>query len=69
MNHAWNYGLDAKANHAASYEIFAKGWLQGVTVWGRPVDLEVFSGQTMLVSDDRAGAIYRITYKKSKTAR
>ncbi len=45
-----------------SYEIFAQGWLQGVEAWGRPVDLLVMEDGAMLVSDDRAGAVYRITY-------
>ena len=30
--------------------------------WGRPVDLEVLPDGSMLVSDDQAGVIYRITY-------
>jgi len=51
-------------NRSASYEVFAQGWLQGEIAWGRPVDLEVLPDGSMLVSDDRAGAIYRITYRK-----
>ncbi len=54
---------------AVSYEVFAEGWLQGVTAWGRPVDLEVLPDGSMLVSDDRAGAIYRIIYQKPKAAK
>jgi len=30
--------------------------------WGRPVDILIMKDGAMLVSDDRAGAIYRITY-------
>ena len=45
------------------YEIFAEGWLQGSRAWGRPVDLLVLPDGSLLVSDDRAGAIYRITYR------
>jgi glucose/arabinose dehydrogenase len=44
------------------YEIFAEGWLQGERAWGRPVDVLVLQDGSLLVSDDRAGAIYRITY-------
>jgi glucose/arabinose dehydrogenase len=45
-----------------SYEPFAQGWLQGRQAWGRPVDVQVMPDGALLVSDDRAGAIYRISY-------
>lgn len=45
-----------------TYETFAEGWLQEGKAWGRPVDIEVMEDGTMLVSDDRAGVIYRIRY-------
>jgi len=48
---------------AVSYEVFAKGWLQGAKAWGRPVDILVMPDGALLVSDDRAGAIYRIIYR------
>ena len=44
------------------YEVFAEGWLQGDNAWGRPVDVLILKDGSLLVSDDRAGAIYRITY-------
>ena len=47
---------------AKSYKVFADGWLQGGKAWGRPVDILVMPDGAMLVSDDRAGAVYRITY-------
>ncbi|MCL4691595.1 MAG: sorbosone dehydrogenase family protein [Candidatus Hydrogenedentes bacterium] len=48
---------------ATSYEVFAEGWLQdNGNAWGRPVDVQVMPDGSMLVSDDRANAIYRITY-------
>jgi glucose/arabinose dehydrogenase len=50
-------------NEVSSYEVFAEGWLQGDEAWGRPVDLHVAPDGSLLVSDDRAGAIYRIQYK------
>lgn len=52
-----------KNNKAVNYTVFAEGWLQGDTAWGRPVDVEVMSDGSLLVSDDRAGVIYRITYE------
>ncbi|HYG63929.1 MAG TPA: sorbosone dehydrogenase family protein [Thermoanaerobaculia bacterium] len=48
---------------AVSYEPFAQGWLSGGKVWGRPVDVEVMPDGALLVSDDHAGAIYRITHR------
>ncbi|WP_445291995.1 PQQ-dependent sugar dehydrogenase [Bdellovibrio sp. BCCA] len=42
---------------------FVEGWLQGDSAWGRPVDVEVLSDGSMLVSDDKAGVIYRVTYQ------
>ena len=45
------------------YEVFAEGWLEADnTRWGRPVDVQVMPDGALLVSDDTAGAIYRITY-------
>jgi glucose/arabinose dehydrogenase len=49
---------------AVSYKTFAEGWLQNRRVWGRPVDVLVMPDGALLVSDDEAGAIYRIIYKK-----
>jgi glucose/arabinose dehydrogenase len=51
-----------EASRPVSYETFAEGWLQGGSAWGRPVDLLVMPDGAFLVSDDEAGAIYRITY-------
>ena len=47
---------------AAGAEVFAEGWLQGATAWGRPVDVLVMPDGALLVSDDRAGAVYRIAF-------
>jgi len=49
-------------NAATSYEVFAEGWLKDGTAWGRPVDVQDMPDGSLLVSDDRANAIYRITY-------
>ena len=50
------------AGRPSSYQTFAEGWLQGRSAWGRPVDVLVMSDGALLVSDDKAGAIYRISY-------
>lgn len=44
---------------------FATGWLEGSDVLGRPVDIIVADDGSLLVSDDSAGRIYRISYKSS----
>jgi glucose/arabinose dehydrogenase len=46
-----------------SYQPFAEGWLQGQSAWGRPADVLVAPDGSLLVSDDTAGAIYRIHYR------
>ena len=47
---------------AVSYEPFATGFNRGNDVFGRPVDLLMLADGSMLVSDDTADAIYRISY-------
>ncbi|MDB5884885.1 MAG: glucose / Sorbosone dehydrogenase family protein [Polaromonas sp.] len=49
---------------AGKAEIFADGWLDSDTgtYRGRPVDVAPMKDGSMLVSDDYAGAIYRISY-------
>jgi glucose/arabinose dehydrogenase len=50
---------------AISYDVFAEGWLKNNRAWGRPVDVLVMPDGALLVSDDRAGVIYRISYNHS----
>lgn len=52
-------------NKAAEYTPFATGWLDenGKTI-GRPVDVQIAPDGALLVSDDKQGAVYRITYHK-----
>lgn len=49
---------------AASSKVFAEGWLDSSTgeYLGRPVDVAQLPDGSILVSDDFAGAIYRISY-------
>ena len=51
-----------EGDRAVSYEPFAEGWLGRLGVSGRPVDVEVMPDGALLVSDDYAGAVYRITW-------
>jgi len=52
-----------EGGRAVAYEPFATGWLQGQNAWGRPADVLVMPDGSLLVSDDYAGAIYRISYR------
>ena len=54
--------VKVNGSKAVAYEPFATGFNRGNEVFGRPVDLLMLSDGSMLVSDDTAGAIYRITY-------
>ncbi len=58
--------VELSGNEALSYKPFAEGWLDTDTdeAWGRPVDLEHLPDGSILVSDDYANAIYRISYKQ-----
>ena len=48
-------------------EGFAEGWLRpDGKVTGRPVDILVMPDGSLLVSDDRSGAIYRISYNAER---
>ena len=74
---SWNRSKDAghtgyrislvkiENNQAKSYETFASGWLGADKrkAWGRPVDILVLPDGSLLVSDDQANVIYRISYK------
>ena len=58
--------LDSQGR-VARQEPFVEGWLQRdasgkESVWGRPVDVLVMPDGSLLISDDLAGAIYRVQY-------
>ncbi|KYG80106.1 sorbosone dehydrogenase [Roseivirga seohaensis] len=75
---SWNRSLDAghigyqlrfvqvEGDKVISSEIFASGWLDQKTNkgWGKPVDILEMPDGSILVSDDVAGVIYRISYEK-----
>lgn len=56
--------IDDQGN--ATMEPFAEGWLDEATgeYLGRPVDVAQLPDGSILVSDDLAGALYRISYSK-----
>jgi glucose/arabinose dehydrogenase len=52
-----------RGDEIVSTEVFAEGWLRPKGPWGRPVDVLELPDGSLLVSDDHAGAIYRVTYR------
>lgn len=48
---------------AGASEVFAEGWLDATGIYkGRPVDVAPMKDGSLLISDDYAGAIYRVSY-------
>jgi glucose/arabinose dehydrogenase len=56
--------VNVKNNKAISYQPFITGWEKGGKYWGRPAALLVMPDGSLLVSDDDAGVIYRVTYRQ-----
>ena len=55
--------LQLEGNRVVDYEVFADGWLlDNNLAWGRPVAVLEMPDGALLVSDDAAGVIYRISY-------
>ena len=54
--------LSQDGEQSLAYESFAEGWLDGDTVKGRPAGLLMAPDGSLLLSDDKRGAIYRISY-------
>ena len=55
--------VKVEGGRATSYEPFASGWLKGSVASGRPADVLVMPDGALLISDDKAGRIYRVTYR------
>ena len=55
--------LDANSR-VTKVEPFLTGWAKDNQYLGRPVDLLTLPDGSMLVSDDHAGAVYRVSYGK-----
>lgn len=54
--------ISIEGKEVTSAEPFVTGWLQGEEAWGRPVDVLVEPDGDLLISDDKAGVIYRVWY-------
>jgi glucose/arabinose dehydrogenase len=53
-----------RSGDVPKYEVFAEGWLQGDQFWGRPVYTTQMKDGSLLIADDYAGAIYRVSYQR-----
>lgn len=49
---------------AVKYEPFITGFLQNNEAWGRPADVLQLKDGSLLIADDKANAIYRVTYNR-----
>jgi glucose/arabinose dehydrogenase len=59
--------IDAEGKAPDGSKPFAEGWLdEDGEYTGRPVDVEQMRDGSLVVSDDLAGAVYRITYEGKK---
>jgi glucose/arabinose dehydrogenase len=52
-----------KGDKVLSYAPLITGFEQDESAWGRPADVQPLADGSVLVSDDLAGAVYRVTYK------
>lgn len=50
-------------NKVTNYATFAEGWLNDQNNWGRPVDIQQLPDGSILISDDQADVIYRVSYQ------
>ncbi len=51
-----------RGNEVLSQKPLVTGFEQNEEVWGRPVDVQPLPDGSVLISDDLAGAVYRVTY-------
>jgi glucose/arabinose dehydrogenase len=55
-----------EGNRVVDYQEFASGWLQLQRTLGRPADVLVMPDGSLLISDDDAGLIYRVSYASGR---
>ena len=57
--------IDHDDTSADNAKVFVSGWLDDETqkAWGRPVDVINMPDGSMLISDDYADVVYRVSYE------
>jgi glucose/arabinose dehydrogenase len=58
------FDLDDRGQVIGEQHDFISGWLKGNQALGRPVDVQIRDDGSMYVTDDKAGVVYRVDYKK-----
>ncbi len=58
-----------RGSKVLDYTPLITGFERNEKVWGRPVDVQPLPDGSVLVSDDLAGAVYRVTYKPGIASR
>ncbi|HLD47736.1 MAG TPA: hypothetical protein VJA64_07920, partial [Desulfobaccales bacterium] len=59
------FKLDAAGNFVA-VEDFITGWLTPAGALGRPVDILINNDGIIYISDDKAGVVYRVVYRRCR---
>lgn len=54
-----HFGTDGKPE---APQVLVSGFREGQDAWGRPADVQPLPDGSVLISDDTAGAVYRLTY-------
>ena len=55
--------MKMEEGNVVSADVFIDGWMSDETSWGRPVTPLLLKDGSMLISDDQADSIIRVTYK------
>ena len=55
--------MKMEEGNVVSADVFIDGWMSNETSWGRPVTPLILKDGSMLISDDQADSIVRVTYK------
>lgn len=55
--------LVSPSNKGLTPDTFIEGWLENNKAWGRPADVLVHPDGSLLIADDLANVIYRVSYQ------
>ena len=57
------YNITIVNPETGATSILIDGWLQNNVAWGRPTDILEMPDGSLLIADDRANVIYRLSYE------
>ncbi|MAQ10917.1 MAG: sorbosone dehydrogenase [Gammaproteobacteria bacterium] len=58
----YRISIARQTSRGLEYDTFIDGWLQDNKAWGRPADILELADGSLLISDDKANVIYRVSY-------